>query len=55
VAAQQKTAENTHVTMQNLQVIKDLEPAELWEHFVKLSSIPHCSGSETQSLFLLNS
>jgi dipeptidase D len=33
-------------TTQNLQVIKDLEPAELWQHFVTLCSIPHCTGSE---------
>lgn len=33
-------------TTQNLQVIKDLEPAEVWQHFVTLCSIPRCSGSE---------
>src|ERR1700693_841397 len=42
----QTTAELSPQTMQNLQVIKDLEPAEVWQHFVTLCSIPRCSGSE---------
>src|SRR5258708_12271451 len=42
----QKTAELSPQTAQNLQVVKDLQPAELWQHFVTLCSIPHCSGSE---------
>src|SRR5215467_14356776 len=42
----QKTVERSLQTRQNLQVIKGLEPTELWQHFVTLCSIPHCSGSE---------
>ena len=42
----QKTAELSPQTTQNLQVIKDLQPAEVWQHFVTLCSIPRCSGSE---------
>ena len=42
---QQKDGHSPQTT-QNLQVIKNLEPAELWQHFVTLCSIPRCSGSE---------
>jgi len=42
----QKTAEPSPQTTQNLQVIKDLQPAEIWKHFATLCSIPRCSGSE---------
>jgi dipeptidase D len=42
----QKTIELSPQTTQNLQVIKDLQPAEVWQHFVTLCSIPRCSGSE---------
>ncbi|HPZ08686.1 MAG TPA: aminoacyl-histidine dipeptidase [Candidatus Eremiobacteraeota bacterium] len=27
--------------------IKDLQPAEFWKHFQKITSIPRCSGNET--------
>lgn len=42
----QKKVERSPQTLQNLQTIKDLQPAEVWQHFVTLCSIPHCSGSE---------
>jgi dipeptidase D len=42
----QKTVELSPQTKQNLQVIKDLQPAEVWQHFVTLCSIRRCSGSE---------
>ena len=35
----QKTVELSPQTTQNLQVIKDLQPAEVWQHFVTLCSI----------------
>src|SRR3984893_2716946 len=44
--AQQKSVRLSPKTLQNLQVIKDLQPAEVWQHFVTLCSIPRCSGSE---------
>ena len=42
----QKTVELSPQTTQNLEVIKDLQPAEVWRHFVTLCAIPRCSGSE---------
>src|SRR5258708_8318820 len=42
----QKTVELSPQTTQNLQVIKDLQPAEVCQHFVTLCSIPLCSVSE---------
>ena len=42
----QKIVELSPQATQNLQVIKDLQPAEVWQHFVTLCSIPRCSGSE---------
>ena len=49
----QKTVELSPQTTQNLQVIKDLQPAEVWQHFVTLCAIPRCSGSEdSKALFI---
>ncbi len=49
----QKTAKLSPKTTQNLHVIKDLQPAEVWQHFATLCSIPRCSGSEDSLAFFI--